>query len=102
MQQKLVNFYQFLYHVTPVVILQVKSWNDSTFHSFVHWELVATLLKDNPAFYLVIIQSLKGTALIRQITNNECLRGNVTRISQFISIFVSRDPCFYLSSKKLV
>ena len=42
MQQKLVNFYQFLYHATPVVILKVKSWSDSTFRCFVHWELVAT------------------------------------------------------------
>ena len=28
MQQELVNLYQFLYHVTPVVIFQVKSWPD--------------------------------------------------------------------------
>ena len=31
MQQKLANIYQFLYHVTPVVTYQVKSWSDSTF-----------------------------------------------------------------------
>ena len=30
MQQKLVNIYQFLYHVTPVVIYQGKSWSDWT------------------------------------------------------------------------
>ena len=30
MQQKLVNIYQFLYHVTPVVIYEVKSWSDWT------------------------------------------------------------------------
>ena len=41
-QQDLVNLYQFLYHVTPVVIFQVKSWSDSTFFCFVHWELVST------------------------------------------------------------
>ena len=40
--------------------------------------------------------------MIRQITNNECLKGNATRISQCISILVSRDPCCCLSSKKLV
>ena len=31
LEQELVNFYQFLYHVTPVVIFQVKSWSDLTF-----------------------------------------------------------------------
>ena len=35
------------------------------------------------------------------MTINECLRGNATRISQFLSILVSREPCCYLSSKKL-
>ena len=75
MQQKLVNFYQFLYHVTPVVILQVKSWSDSTFHSFVHWELVATLLKDNPAFYLVIIiQSFLNFSPTPRIRSAERIR----------------------------
>ena len=48
------------------------------------------------------LYSLKGFALIRQITNNECLRGNATRISQYLSILVSNDPYCYLSSKKLV
>ena len=115
MQQELVNLYQFLYHVTPV-IFQVKSWSDSTFCCFVHWELVSTLLKIYPAFYLVIIQRffnffvdsgdlwcransrnrwkclnleksffflevLKGTAFILQITNDECLKDNATRIA---------------------
>ena len=28
MQQELVSIYQFLYHVTPVVAFQVKSWSD--------------------------------------------------------------------------
>ena len=74
MQQKLVSFYQFLYHVTPVVILQVESWSDSTFHSFVHWELVATLLKDNPAFYLVIIQSFLNFSPIPRIRSAERIR----------------------------
>ena len=35
MQQELVNLYQFLYHVTPVVIFQVKSWPDTVFCLFV-------------------------------------------------------------------
>ena len=52
-------------------------------------------------FFIFLYWSLKGTALIRQITNNECLRDNATIISQYLSILVSRDPC-YLSSKKLV
>ena len=37
--------------------------------------------------------------MIQQITNNECLRDLATRISQFLSIFVSRDPCCYLQVK---
>ena len=52
--------------------------------------------------FIFLYWSLKVTALILQITNNECLRGNATRISQFLSIFASHDPYFYLSSKKLV
>ena len=121
----------------PVFIFQVKSWSDSTFCCFVHWKLVATLLKNNPAFYLVIIivfwtfrrfrefiaqsksaesteifkswrffiflyWSRKGTVLIHQTTNSKCLRNIATRISQFLSVLVSRDPCFYFPSKKLV
>ena len=31
MQQELVNISQFLYHVTPVVAFQIKSWSDWTF-----------------------------------------------------------------------
>ena len=31
MQQGLVNFYQFMYHVTPAVTFQVKIWLDQTF-----------------------------------------------------------------------
>ena len=31
---KIINFYRFLYHVTPVVIFQVKSWSDSNFSLF--------------------------------------------------------------------
>ena len=52
-------------------------------------------------FLFLFIEVLKDTVLIRQITNNECLRGIATRISQFPSIFVSRDPCCFLSSEKL-
>ena len=71
MQQELANFYQFLYHVTPVFIFQVKSWSDSTFCCFVHWELVSTLLKDNPVFYLVIIQSFLNFPPIPRIHSAE-------------------------------
>ena len=45
---------QFLYHVTLVVIFQVKSWPDSTFCFFESWELVANLLKNNIGFYPLI------------------------------------------------
>ena len=31
MQQELMNLYQFLYHVIPVVIFQLKNWSDSAF-----------------------------------------------------------------------
>ena len=48
MQQELVNLYQFLYHVTIAVIFQVKSWPESTSYFFIDWELVSTLLKNNP------------------------------------------------------
>ena len=37
-------------------------------------------------FFIFLYLSLKGTAFILQITNNQCLRGNVTRINQFLSI----------------
>ena len=59
----------------PVFIFQVKSWSDSTFCCFVHWELVSTLLKDNPAFYLVIIQSFLNFPLIPRIRSAERIRG---------------------------
>ena len=75
MQQELVNFYQFMYYMIPVVILQVKSWSDSTFHCFLNWQLVATLLKDNPVFYLVIIQSFLNFPLIPRIRSAERIRG---------------------------
>ena len=75
MQQELTKFYQFLYHVTPVVIFQVKSWFDSTFYCFVHWELVSTLLKNNPAFYLAIIQSFFNFPEIPWICSAERICG---------------------------
>ena len=74
MQQELVNFYQFLYHVTPVVIFQVKSWSESTFYCFVDWELLSTLLINNPAFYLVIIQSFLTFRPIPRIRSAEQIR----------------------------
>ena len=80
MQQELVSLYQFLYHVTPVVIFPVKSWSNSTFCCFVHWELVSILLKNNPAFYLLIIQSFVNFPPILRIRSSEWIRrigGNV-------------------------
>ena len=73
--QELVNFYQFLYHVTLVVLFQLKNWSDSTFHCFVHWELVETLLKDNPAFYMVIILNFLNCPTIPWIRSAERIRG---------------------------
>ena len=75
MQQELTNFYQFLYHVTPVVIFQVKKWPYSTFYCFAHQKLVSTLLKNNPAFYLVIIQRFLNFPSIPQIRCAERIRG---------------------------
>ena len=75
MQQELGNFYQFLCHVTPVFIFQVKSWSDSTFCCFVHWELVETLLKNNPAFYLAIIKRFLNFPVIFRIRSAERIRG---------------------------
>ena len=75
MQQELVNFYQFLYHVIPVAFFQVKSWSDSTFYFFVHWKLVSTRLKNNPGFYLVIIQSFFNFPPIPRIRSAERIRG---------------------------
>ena len=72
------DFYQFLYHMTSVVIFQVKSCTDSTLCCFVGWELVSTPWKKNPAFYLVIIQSflnftpiLRGRSVERKILTLE-------------------------------
>ena len=75
MQQELVNFYQLLYHVIAVVIFKVKSWSDLAFCCFVHWELVLTLLKSNPAFYLVIIQSFLNFPPISRICSAGRIRG---------------------------
>ena len=75
MQQKWVNSFQFLYHVIPVVIFQVKSWPESTVCRFVDWELVSTLLKNNPAFYLAIIQSFLNFPPIPRIRSAKRIRG---------------------------
>ena len=75
MQQELTNFYQFLYHVTPVVIFQVKSWPYSTFYCFVHWDLVSTLLKNNQAFYLAIMKSFLNFPPIPLIRSGQRFRG---------------------------
>ena len=68
MQQELVNFCQFLYHVTPVVNFQVKIWLDL---AFIDKKLVSTLLKCNPAFYLVIIQSFLSFPPIPRMSSTE-------------------------------
>ena len=39
MQQELINFYQFLYHVTLAVTFQVKSWPDPVFLWFFRLEI---------------------------------------------------------------
>ena len=67
MQQILVNFCQFLYRVIPVVIFPTKRWPESTFRCFVDWKLFSTLLKNIPAFYLVIIQSFLNFLRIPRI-----------------------------------
>ena len=59
----------------PCFYLSSKSWSDSTLCCFVHWELVSTLLKDNPVFYLVIIQSFLNFPLISRIRSAERIRG---------------------------
>ena len=61
MQQELTNFYQFLYHVTPVAIFQVKSW--------------LTLLKNNQTFYLAIMKSFLKFPLIPRIRSGQRIRG---------------------------
>ena len=128
---------QFLYHVTPAVNFQAKSWPDSVFCRFCRLKFVSTWFKGNPAFCLLILRSslnflpiprirggeesaelpefskswrfpiflywsFKITALKRQITNNQCLRGSATTIMRSVSVLLSLDPCFYLSSKKLI
>ena len=74
MQRELANL-SILYHVTYVVIFQVKSWSYSTFCCFVHRELVSTLLKNNPAFYLAIIQSFLNFLRIPRIHRTDRIRG---------------------------
>ena len=85
MQQELVNYYQFLYHITPVVIFQTKIWPDSTFRFFVNWKLVSTLLENNPAFYLVIIQSFLNFLLIMWIRNAKQCQANPWNQQKFFS-----------------
>ena len=72
MQQELVNFCQFLYHVTPVVNFQVKIWLDL---DFIDKKLVSTLLKCglqlHSAFYLVIIQSFLSFPPIPRMSSTE-------------------------------
>ena len=65
----------FFFHVTRVVIFEVKNWPESTFCFFVDWELVSPLLKNNATFYLVIIQSFLKFLLIPWIRSAERIRG---------------------------
>ena len=90
MQQELTNFYQFLYHVTPVVIFQVKSWSYSTFYCFVHWDLVSTLLKNNQAFYLAIRKSFPNFPLILLIRSraNPRNRRKILNLEDFSFSFI--------------
>ena len=89
LQEELVNLYQFLYHVTSVGIFQVKSWFDSTFCCFVHRQLVSTLLKSNPAFYLVITQSFLNFPQIPWIDSAELIRGINGYFKNLIFFFFS-------------
>ena len=125
---KITNFY----HVTTVVIFQVKSWSDWSYLIFCTLATSLDSVKTKPSclssnkyqvfstflqFLVFVVQgesaesakifkswryfvfrfwSLKFAALIREITNNECLKGSITRISQFLSILVSRNPCFVI------
>ena len=74
-----------MYHVTLVFIFQVKSWPDSTYCCFVNWKLVSTLLQNNPAFYLVIIQSFLNFLLILWIPNGKQCKANSWNQQKFFS-----------------
>ena len=69
------QYLSILYHVTSVVIFQVKSSSYSTLCFFVHRELVSTLLKNNPAFYLAIIQCFLNFLQIPRIHRTGRIRG---------------------------
>ena len=43
---KISNIYQFLYHATPAVIFQVKSWSDSTFCSSFKFSYIDAFFKN--------------------------------------------------------
>ena len=44
-EEELVNLYQFLYHVTPVVVFQMKSWSDPVFCWFCRLEISFNSIK---------------------------------------------------------
>ena len=48
----------------------------STFYCFAHWELVSTLLKNNPVCCLIIIQRFLNFPPIPRIGSAERIRGN--------------------------
>ena len=75
MQQELTNFYQFLYHVTPVVIFQVISWPDPFRCWFCRLEFSSTSLKSNPAICLLILRSFLNFPSIPRIRSRERIRG---------------------------
>ena len=100
MQQELANFYQLLYHVTTFIIFQVKSWSDSTLCCFVHCVLVSTLLKNNPDFYLVIIQRFLNFPPILRIRSAERILvvmyfwTLVSALNLMLAFLVIFDRCF--------
>ena len=59
----------------PCFFLSSKKLVLFDFCCFVHWELVSTLLKDNPAIYLVIIQSFLKFPPIPRIRSAERIHG---------------------------
>ena len=80
------HFQSIFFHVTRVVIFEVKNWPESTFCFFVDWELVSPLLKNNATFYLVIIQSFLKFLLTPWICSAERIRG-MSQNFQILNIF---------------
>ena len=62
--------------------------------AFVNWKLISTLKNEKTIFCLVMIRSFLNLVPIMRIAS-------WTRIVQSLSILISHDLCYYLSSKKL-